>query len=252
MRTGSWLSYEGVWDLPTSLTLQGTSLCNHMHWHLTLAATRNVGQEVVQGGWGGNTSSEVPAGSEGKAHFPRYFGDKKQHYPPWTLRTHIGRHGVLIQQGGSSGPFSASPLQRWAKGERMSTPGTYSSFYLVYSFERSREREQETSIFSLLVHFPNGPEGRVWARGRQEPGTSSGFPMWVTGAQVLGSSRAIFPGSLAGSWVGSEAARTPTNTHQTAASSALPQCWPWDTDCSSLGSTPFAFVVHEVPAHVHV
>lgn len=44
--------------------------------------------------------------------------------------------------------------------------------------------------------------------GSQEPGTPSEYPVWMTKDQVRGTS-AVFPGTLAQNWIGSEAIWNP-------------------------------------------
>lgn len=67
-----------------------------------------------------------------------------------------------------------------------------------------RERKKET-VFCPLAHFPKGYHGQSWAG--LKPGDQRAFRVFPkgAGAQALGPASAVLPGTVAGSWIESEA-----------------------------------------------
>lgn len=81
---------------------------------------------------------------------------------------------------------------------------------LIYLEDRviGREGEIESEILSgICCSFPDGCNSWDWTRQSQEPRTALRVSLWVSVALVLWLLSALFPGTLLGSWIRSEAVR---------------------------------------------
>lgn len=98
-------------------------------------------------------------------------------------------------------------LPRWWADASTTNPERNKPFKILFESVKERERQR---FFICSFTLEMSTTARSASGRRQEVGTPSGSPTWLIGAHVFGSSFADFPGTLAGSRVGSKATKSQT------------------------------------------